>query len=138
MSALERLKRHAGKRVGSPQHMLRDTVRDELPRLQWDAPLVPEDFTLGYYTPLYSELSEGERLALNHWIYSLMYTRISDGEIYVTHCNPVMAEFMRPHAPDVADLLARETAEEHDHIAAFQAVKDAVPLHGHEFVKTGR
>lgn len=129
MSALERLRRHAGKRVGSPQPRLLDSALRELPALRWDAPLVPEPFTLGYYTPLYAELSEGERLALNHWIYSLMYTRISDGEIYVTQCNPVMAEFVRQRAPDAADLLARETAEEHDHIAAFQAVKDAINVH---------
>lgn len=129
MSTLETLKRLAGKRVNSPQHLLCEYLDAEISTLRHDQFLVPESFTLGYHTRLYSELGEDERLALNHWIYSLMYTRISDGEIYVTHTNRVVSAFIRPHAQDIANLLDRETAEEHDHIAAFQRMKDTINEH---------
>lgn len=127
--ALERLKRLAGKRVRQPEHSLSDYVRDELVRGIADDWLVPESFSLGFHTPFWEDLNEEERLALNHWIYSFMYTRIGDGEVYVLKANEVIAEYLRPHAPLIARLLQRELREEQDHIAAFGLAKDAVDRH---------
>lgn len=112
-----------------PQHVLCDYVRKELSSLRWDRFLLPEAFTLGYHTPFYIELGEEERLALNHWTYSLMYTRISDGEEYVCSANPVLAQWIRPHSPVIADLIQREAAEEEDHVPAFRMIKAQINEH---------
>jgi len=129
--SLERLRRHAAKRVPSELESLEDYARDLLRSggLRLDAPLVPEDMSFGYHTDLWPELDAAERLALNHWAYCLQYKRIADGEAFVQVVNQVVAGALRGSAPDVAALLERETAEELDHVPAFTRVRSAVEAH---------
>lgn len=124
--ALERLRRHARKRLPAPHHPILDEARRAVGRLRDDELLAPEDMSLGYHTPLWAELSEEERLVCNHWAYLLQYARIVEGEEYVIRANAVVAEAVREREPAVADLLAREADEEVDHVAAFRAVRDRV------------
>jgi hypothetical protein len=107
--------------------LLGDYLRRELPSgPRRDAPLVPDAFAIGRRTPFWDLLGEEERLALNHWTWALMYTRITDGEEFVRVANRVLAAALRPHAGEIADLIAREAAEENDHIAAFARLRDQV------------
>jgi hypothetical protein len=124
--ALERLRQHARKRLAGEHHPLLAQARRTVDALRLDDWLVPEAMSLGYHTPYWEALSEQERLACNHWIYVLMYTRICEGEEYVINANLVFADAIAPHEPQVADLLRREAAEEVDHIASFRAVRQAV------------
>jgi len=127
MNAAEKLRRIARKRVSKAQHLLVDAIRPHIPDgLHADDWLIPEEMTLAYYTPAWAELRENERLALNHWVYALLYTRISDGEEYVLQANAAIAEHVRSHEPEVAALFLLENREEVDHIAAFRMVRDQV------------
>lgn len=126
-AAVDKLRRLATKRVASEQHLLCDYLRRELPAgPRADAPLVPDGFAIGRRTPYWEVLGEEERLALDHWTWALMYTRIGDGEEFVRLANRVLADALRPGAPEVADLVAREAAEERDHIDAFARMRDQV------------
>ncbi|WP_434391021.1 hypothetical protein [Melittangium boletus] len=89
----------------------------------WDRPLVPEPLSLGFHTPWWALYDEEQRLALNHWIYMLMYYRISDGERFVVASNRAVADFLDGVDADVAGLLRLEADEEEDHIAAFERVR---------------
>ena len=98
-----------------------DTPRDRL--------LVPEELSLGFHTPWWALYGEEQRLALNHWIYMLMYYRISDGERFVVVTNDAVADFLQEIDPDVAQLLRLESDEERDHIAAFERVRAVLTRH---------
>lgn len=124
--ALERLRRHARKRLPAPHHPILTQARRALDRLRDDEWLAPEDMSLGYHTPFWADLSEQERLLCNHWVYLLQYARIVEGEEYVIRANPVVADAVRAREPEVADLLVREAGEEVDHVDAFRAVRDRV------------
>lgn len=91
--------------------------------------LVPEEMTLGYYTPWYNDLSDAEKLALNHWIYFLHYYRIVAGEKFVHRSNAAVAYFLSDTMPELSQLLQRENAEERDHIAAFHYILHAIADH---------
>ncbi|MGE0709739.1 MAG: hypothetical protein AB7N76_22040 [Planctomycetota bacterium] len=117
--ARETLLRIAHKRIAAPRSSLTDLIGprlDEVRPVDW---LLPEEMSFGRYTELWEELGAEERLALNHWVYALTYSRIQNGERYVRAANETIAEFLDPHVPEVATLLRRESAEERDHIAAF-------------------
>lgn len=124
--AQDRLLRIAHKRTQAPRSCLSDEIRPRLGEIRLDRWVVPEDMSLGYYTPYWEELREEERRALNHWIYALTYSRIRNGERYVLRTNAAISAFLRPHAPAVADLLDRESAEEVDHVAAFDLARGRV------------
>lgn len=86
--------------------------------------LAPENMTLGYYSPLYQELNDEQRLALNHWIYFMHYMRISDGEEYVIIVNECIAQLLESQAPEISQLLRKENQEEVDHRSAFQLMRE--------------
>lgn len=98
--------------------------------------LVPEELSLGFHTPWWTHYGEEQRLALNHWVYMLMYYRISDGERFVVLANPLVADLLQHAEPEVADLLRLEAAEEVDHISAFERVRAVLTrLHGVEHLR---
>ncbi|MGV3619446.1 MAG: hypothetical protein ACO1OB_01440 [Archangium sp.] len=101
-----------------------------------DTPLTPWNLSVGFDTPYWSQLNDAQRLALNHWAYVMMYFRIGDGERFVVACNDAIAGWLQPLDAPVADLMRLETHEEHDHIAAFATVMNAVrALNGIEHVR---
>ena len=105
-----------------------DSVRGRL--------LVPEELSLGFHTPWWRHYTDEQRLALNHWVYMLMYYRISDGERFVVLTNPVVADFLEEGEPEVAGLLRLEAEEEVDHISAFERVREVLTrLHGVEHLR---
>ena len=124
--AQDRLLRIAHKRTQAPRSCLSDEIRPRLGEIRLDRWVVPEDMSLGYYTPYWEELREEERRALNHWIYALTYSRIRNGECYVLKTNAAISAYLRPHAPALADLLDRESAEEVDHVDAFDLARGRV------------
>jgi hypothetical protein len=124
--ARDKLLKVAHKRVAAQRSSLTSCVTPRLTEITPDQFLCPEDFSLGYYTPLWDELAEEERLALNHWIYALTYSRIRNGECYVLAANGAIADYLRPHAPAVSALLERESEEERDHIQAFDRARERV------------
>ncbi|MBL4849009.1 MAG: hypothetical protein JKY65_26090 [Planctomycetes bacterium] len=124
--ALDKLLSVAHKRTPAPRSSLSGLVSPRLGELRSDRFICPEDYSLGYHTPYWEELSEPERLALNHWVYALTYSRIRNGERYVLAANAALADYLRPHAPSVSLLLERETHEERDHIQAFERVGERV------------
>jgi hypothetical protein len=92
-------------------------------------PLVPWDMSVGAHSPVWAELTDAQRLAANHLMYVVHYQRIMSAEVYSIVANRVMASFVRPAAPALADLLLRENAEEEDHIEAFTRVSQRVAEH---------
>ncbi|MCA8924270.1 MAG: hypothetical protein KDD82_20845 [Planctomycetes bacterium] len=94
--------------------------------LRFDDWLVPEAWSVGYYTPLWESLSEEERLACNHWVYCLHYNKIIRGEGMAVVANCLIADAVEPQAPHVAALLRHEAEEERDHIAAFGRTLGAI------------
>ena len=59
--AKDRLLRIAHKRTQAPRSCLTDEIRSRLGEIRLDRWVVPEDMSLGYYTPFWEELSEEER-----------------------------------------------------------------------------
>ena len=114
--ALGRLERLSRKRVGGGGPSLAE--RCARVSLRFDDWLVPEAWSVGYYTPLWESLSEEERLACNHWVYCLHYNKIIRGEGMAVVANCLIADAVEPQAPHVAALLRHEAEEERDHIAA--------------------
>jgi hypothetical protein len=132
---LQQLRTFAKRRLANPHgqqlcHYLdgvawEDALRDRL--------LVPEDMSLGFYTPFWADYTEEQRLALNHWVYILKYYRISDGERFVITTNQCVADFLQGAEPEVAGLLRLEVEEERDHIASFERVRAGLARrHGFE------
>lgn len=128
---LQPLRRFAANRLRKPagpslqQYVHRNV---DVPAMFADL-LVPEDMTLGYYTPWYNDLSDAEKLALNHWIYFLHYSRIVAGEQFVHRSNAAVASCLSDAMPELRQLLRRENAEERDHMAAFQYILHAIADH---------
>lgn len=125
---LQQLQRFAAKRLHKPagpslqQYVHRHV---DLAAIFADL-LIPEDMTLGYYTPWYNDLSDAEKLALNHWVYFLHYSRIVAGEQFVHRSNAAVASCLSEAMPVLSQLLLRENAEERDHMAAFQPILHAI------------
>lgn len=126
--AAEQLLRLAHRRTGLQDHgpSLLSYVLKHRSKLKLDELILPEDWTLGYYTPYYDELSEAEKIALNHWIYCVYYTRFSRGEVYVSRANKILGKAIEPHQPALARLLQLESQEEQDHIRSFACMIDGV------------
>jgi len=125
--ALGRLERLAKKRVGRSGPLLADYAAQL--RIRFDDWLVPESWSVGYYTPLWESLSEAERLACNHWVYCLHYNKIVRGERMAVVANSVIADGVEPLAPHVAALLRHEAEEELDHIAGIGRTLAAIYDH---------
>lgn len=128
---LQQLRTFAKRRLANPHgqqlcHYLDGVAWEEALH---DSLLVPEDMSLGFYTPFWSDYTEAQRLALNHWVYILKYYRISDGERFVIATNECVADFLQGVDPEVAGLLRLEVAEERDHIAAFERVRAGLARH---------
>jgi hypothetical protein len=128
------LRRFASRRLARPNGQQLDGF---LRKTNWEAalrdrPLVPWAFCLGVDTPYWGHFTDGQRLALNHWTYAMMYFRIGGGERFVLVSNAAVAALLRPNEPELAALLDLETEEEKDHLAAFARVARALEaLHGY-------
>jgi hypothetical protein len=132
---LRQLRSFAKRRLAQPHGQ---QLREYLDGVRWEDSargrlLVPEEMSLGFHTPWWVHYGEEQRLALNHWIYMLMYYRISDGERFVVLANAAVADFLQGLEPEVAGLLRLEVEEELDHIEAFERVRAVLTrLHGVE------
>lgn len=130
---LRQLRSFARRRLTQPHA---PQLRPFLERESWEEAsrgqlLVPEELSLGFHTPWWRHYGDEQRLALNHWVYMLMYYRISDGERFVVLTNPVVADFLQGLEPEIAGLLRLEAEEEVDHISAFERVREVLTrLHG--------
>ncbi|MEZ6186546.1 MAG: hypothetical protein R3F62_16245 [Planctomycetota bacterium] len=125
--ALGRLEKLAKKRVGREGPSLARIAASAA--LRFDDWLVPEEYSVGYHTPLWEALSEAERLALNHWVYCLHYNKIVRGERMALVANYLFADAIEAQAPHVAALLRHEAEEERDHIAAFSRTTSRIYAH---------
>lgn len=126
--AAEQLLRLAHRRTKDIDHgpSLLSYVLNHRSKLRLDALILPEDWTLGYYTPYYADLREEEKIALNHWIYCVYYTRFSRGEVYVCRANAILGNAIAPYQPAIARLLQLESQEEQDHIQSFACIIDTI------------
>ena len=115
--ALGRLERLSKKRVGRDGPLLAEGAAKV--KIRFDDWLVPEEWSIGYRTPQWEALSEEERLACNHWVYSLHYNKVVRGERMAVVANNLIADAIQAEAPHVAALLRHEAEEEQDHIAGF-------------------
>lgn len=124
----DQLLRLAHRRTHPPgsEPALLSYVLTQRSKLRLDQLLVPEEWTLGYHTPYYGTLSEAEKLALNHWIYCIYYTRFARGEVYVSRTNAVLAQAIESHQPALARLLWLESQEELDHIQSFSCIIETI------------
>lgn len=128
---LKQLRTFAKRRLANPHgqqlcHFLdgepwQEALKDQL--------LVPEDMSLGFYTPFWADYTEEQQLALNHWVYLQKYLRISTGERFVITSNLCVADLLESEEPEVAGLLRLETEEERDHIAAFERIRTGIARH---------
>jgi hypothetical protein len=128
---IKQLRTFAKKRLANPHgqqlcHYLEGVAWEEALR---DQLLVPEEMSIGFYTPFWADYTEEQRLALNHWIYLMKYYRISHGERFVINANLAVADFLQGVEPEVAGLLRLESEEERDHIAAFERVRAGLARH---------
>jgi hypothetical protein len=135
---LQQLRHFAKRRLANPHgqqlcHYLDGAAWEEALH---DRLLVPEEMSLGFYTPFWADYTEEQRLALNHWVYLMKYYRISDGERFVIEANLAVVDFLQELEPEVAGLLRLESEEERDHIAAFERVRaGASRRHGFEWMR---
>jgi len=125
---LGRLRAFAARRLANPHGQQLCHHLDQTPweRVIADQPLTPWEMSLGYHTPFWSNLSDAQRLALNHWTYVMMYFRIGDGERFVILVNAALGDFLEELDAPVANLIRLEVQEETDHVAAFMRVLDGV------------
>lgn len=130
-TSLAQFRRFINVRLTTPSksNFLAYVEKEVLPQTFLQDLLIPEEMTLGYYTEYYQELTEEEKLALNHWIYFLHYYRIRNGERFVVQSNNAVGRFVQKDAPEVTQLLALENKEEEDHIAAFSQVLEHIAEH---------
>ena len=88
----------------------------------------PEEFSLGYGTPLWQQASTGQRIILNQLYWVAYYSQIISAEIATILFNQTSAaglysqEDFRP----ICDMLDLESSQERAHIHAFKTVSERV------------
>ena len=138
--AVDRLKRYARKRIADDEEdLLTDYVGDILHK-RGDAVfndlLAPEHCSFGFRTPYFADFNERQRLALNHWAHRMQYRKITDGEKFLLVVNGLIVDLIEPGAPEIAELLRRESDEERDHIAAFTLLgQNTERFYGYDHVR---
>ncbi|MGK7906070.1 MAG: P-aminobenzoate N-oxygenase AurF [Synechococcus sp.] len=88
----------------------------------------PEEFSLGYGTPLWQQSSPGQRIILNQLYWVAYYSQIISAEIATILFNQTSAAglYAQEDFRQVCDMLDLESSQERAHIHAFKTVSEQV------------